>query len=53
MVMLAESYPSEDGLNYTKVMLNTEETMCELAHLFPSEAVNVEGDDFVVQVWAT
>lgn len=50
MIMLAESYPSEDDLNHTKVIFNTEETMCEMAHLFPSEAVNVEGDDFVVQV---
>jgi hypothetical protein len=49
ILMLAESFP-DDSLDSTQVMYNGEEFMCELAHVLPSEAVNVEGDDFVVQV---
>eukprot|EP00804_Cyclotella_cryptica_P001480 CCRYP_003711-RB/>CCRYP_003711-RB protein AED:0.06 eAED:0.06 QI:416/1/1/1/1/1/7/71/879 len=49
MKMLEESFPSDDSLNSTQVMYNGEDVMCELALLQPSEAINVEGDYFVVQ----
>lgn len=50
MKMLVESFPSNDSLNSTQVMYNGEDLMCELALVLPSEAINVEGDYFVVQV---
>lgn len=49
-IMLAESFPSSDDLNHTKVIYNGDEGMCEMAHILPSDAINVEGDDFIVQV---
>ena len=48
--MLEESFPSDDSFNGTYVMINGEDAMCELALVLPSEAINVEGDYFVVQV---
>lgn len=50
MAMLADNFPSDDYLNHSKVIFNTDEGMCQLAHVFPSEAVEVEGDEFIVQV---
>ena len=48
--MLAESFPDVDGLNDTKVMINTDERMCQMAHILPSQAMSIEGEDFAVQV---
>ena len=50
ITMLAESFPNVDGLNDTEVMINTDEVTCQMTHILPSEAMTIEGDDFVVQV---
>lgn len=48
--MLAENFPSDDYLDHSKVVFNTDELTCQMAHVFPSEAIEVEGNDFIVHV---
>lgn len=48
--MLAESYPSGNDMDNTKVIINSEDITCEIVHIFPSEAAGIEGVDFAVQV---
>ena len=49
-MMLAESYPSGNDMDNAKVIINSEDITCEIVHIFPSEAVGIEGVDFAVQV---